>query len=107
MNETLHTLAQAREIAHQIMLELMNRIEFTADDFNRLAKREGLSADQIKRLSGGMFKSYKSLSMIEKTGAVSLSRRNGSAPLPVWRSKQNTMFAKDVRRAAMETPRLS
>jgi hypothetical protein len=83
-NEHVNTLAEARSIGEKVMHELMEGTEFNADDFFELCRREGLSYEHIKRISGSLFKSFKAAGRIGKTGSFRLSQRQGSAPLPIW-----------------------
>jgi hypothetical protein len=76
---------------HRIATEIMFRLfqsenEFSADDFYRLARREAMPPDLIKRYSGSMFRQFQAAGYIEKTDRFILSERNGSTPLPVWKS---------------------
>ena len=71
-------------IGNQIIFALMNKEEWTADDFYTGARSWSMPPAIIKRLAGALFRQFQAAGYIEKTDRFRLSDRNGSAPLPIW-----------------------
>ena len=63
---------------------------FNADNFYDLCVGATMPPDVIRRLAGKLFREFQAAGYIVKTAQYTLSKRNGSSPLPVWIAAKKT-----------------
>ena len=84
MNELLGD-KEAEWVATQIMFKLKDEYpEFSGDEFCEMCRERSLTPQQIKALSGALFKRFQSVGYICKTGRTKLSNRNNSSLIVIW-----------------------
>lgn len=74
-----------------VMLDLNDEMPlWCADDVYRMAEVRGLDTKRIGIYLPNLFKTLKSMGLIEKSNQFRLSRRKGnsSSPLPLWRASR-------------------
>ena len=84
-NETVRNEGEWATLSEDIMWDLWTLGEpFSADDYYDFAMGHKMPAHLIKKYSGGLFREFSAYGYIRKRKDYILSKRNGSATLPLW-----------------------